>query len=791
MFLTARDYYCLGLVILLSLTMTAAWPMGGVSVAGVAVLIALGRWWSRGSRGSHSGRFVQWAMGVPPAPVWGIAALLALLASGYFYLRLPQPTFNDLSRAIPRLAASNNPTVQVVGRIAESPLLNRSGKWRFFLEAEQYQPVGNPTPLRVSGQVYTTLPPQPKNSPDNRPAVNQSVAKGCAHLSPGQRVQITGLLYAPKDAGQGQFYQAFNFRKLLASQGSFSGLAGQSCKLLNPQASWGVWALRQRIAEAQFQFLGSNAGPVLSGMVLGNRAVQVPFAISDQFRRVGLSHALAASGFQVSLILATVLALAKGRPKQQQLLCGGLALLAFGGLSGFAPSVLRAVLMGLAGLLAMVKESKIRPLPVLLAIALVMLLMNPLWVEDLGFQFSFLATLGLMVSATPIANRLDWLPPRIADLLAVPLAATLWVLPLQLAKFGIFPLYGLLVNVLVAPLLMVITIGGFVSGLAALLWPFLGSVIAWLLTYPLMLLLGLVSWFSQLPGSSVAVGAISLAQVLVLYGLLIGLWLWSDHQQTPTGRNPWQWLAWAGFMLVLIPFWQAQVSNQRVTVLDNARLPMLVAQEPGANIVINSGAATTAQGTSTFLATQGLNQIDWAIATNRSGRAQSGWLTLAKEVTIRRFSQVATANSDSGNSTLLAQLPQSIQQIPLPVGEPFRLGKNQMRLLRAEPLALEMQLAGKRWLLLQDTKGNAGHEIWLASHPLDSPQVLWWVGKNMPPALLQQLQPDVVILSSTPTNPELRKLLQNPKIQFFTTDRDGAVQWDGQQFIANLDGEEG
>jgi competence protein ComEC len=244
-------------------------------------------------------------------------------------------------------------------------------------------------------------------------------------------------------------------------------------------------------------------------------------------------------------------------------------------------------------------------------------------------------------------------------------------------------------------------------------------------------------------------------------------------------------------MLVLIPFWQAQVSNQRVTVLDNARLPMLVAQEPGANIVINSGAATTAQGTSTFLATQGLNQIDWAIATNRSGRAQSGWLTLAKEVTIRRFSQVATANSDSGNSNLLAQLPHSIQQIPLPVGEPFRLGKSQMRLLRAEPLALEMQLAGKRWLLLQDTKGNAGHEIWLASHPLDSPQVLWWVGKNMPPALLQQLQPDVVILSSTPTNPELRKLLQNPKIQFFTTDRDGAVQWDGQQFIANLDGEEG
>lgn len=774
MFFTDRDYYCLGLVVLLSFGMTAATPWGGVAVAGLAGLLGLLRWFNR--RNLHPW-WVNLSGFIPPVKVWGMAAGLALLATAYFYLRLPQPGVSDISRTLPRSAATADPTVQVVGRVTDVPLLNRSGKWHFLLAAERYQGSQHSS-QPVSGQVYTTIP-----------VGARATSKSCTNLLPGQRVQITGRLYLPKSAGLGQFYQAFDFQKFLASQGSFTGLAGQSCQVLQVDSQWGLWMIRQRIATAQAQFLDSRAGSVLSGMVLGNRAVQVPFGVSDQFRRVGLSHALAASGFQVSLILATVLTLTKGRAQRQQLIWGGVALLAFGSLSGFAPSVLRAVIMGGVGLVALTQERQIRPVPVLLAVALVMLLLNPLWIDDLGFQFSFLATLGLMVSAKPMAQRFDWLPPRLADWLAVPLAAMLWVLPLQLAKFGVFPLYGLLVNLLVTPLLTVITVGGFISGLAALVWPLLGSMVAWLLTYPLLLLLGLVSWFSQLPGSSVAVGAISWGQMLLLYGLLVVLWYGAQSQVLwlRQWQKRWPLFACLGLLVVLVPVWQNQTSNQRVTVLDHPTLPMLVVQTPGANIVLNSGAATSAQGTSTFLATQGFNQIDWAIASNRSSRAQAGWLTLAKDVMIRRFSHVTTANSDAGYARLLAQLPASTQQQPLRVGEPLSLGTSQLTLLRAEPLALEMQLLGKRWLLLQDTKGNAGHEIWLASHPIQSPQVLWWVGQTLPLKLLTTLKPEVVILSKPPVDPTLVQYLEAQHIQWFITERDGAVQWDGQQFVANLE----
>jgi competence protein ComEC len=655
--------------------------------------------------------------------------------------------------------------VQVQGRVTETPLPNRSGKLRFLLAANHYT-AGNlsgPT----SGNLYVTVPTEQGKK-----------------LLPGQTIQLTGRLYRPQAGEQGQFYQTFNFQKFLAAQNCFAGLAGRQVKLLQSDAAWGVWAIRQRIATAQAQALGDSAGPVLSSMVLGNRAVQVPFTIGDQFRRVGLSHALAASGFQISLILTTVLALTRTLPKRLQFGLGGLALVGFGVLSGFAPSVLRAVLLGLAGLVAMVGQTKIKPIPMLFVIAIVMLLLNPLWIQDLGFQFSFLATLGLMVSANPIAQRLDWLPPRIAEWLAVPIAATLWVMPLQLSQFGQFPVYGLLVNVLTAPLLTVITVAGFISSLLAIPFPALGGAVAWLLQPVLALLLGFVKFASQLPGSSVAVGAVSWFQMGVLYGLLLALWL------VPWCRKQWQWGAWVGLMVVLLPVWHVQSGVTRVTVLANNRLPMLVVQQPGANLVFNSGAGNATQSLSSFLSLQGINQIDDAFASNRSGRSQAGWSALSQDLQIHRYNEIPTANSDVGYQTMLQQLPSQIKRQTWQVGQQVYLDQTQIELLRAEPLALRLQLVTKNWLLLADPKGTAGHEIWLQGRRLPPVEVLWWVGKPTSAAVMavvNQVRPRTVILATPTVDAEVWQQLQAQGIQVFWSERDGALQWDGHKFIANLD----
>jgi competence protein ComEC len=761
--LRESDYLLFGVAFILGLLVTNnAWYIAGL--AGLGLGLAILRWrsllWFRVWRSA------------PLAQTWLIATGVALLAVLYFYLRVPQPGGNDISRIIPRLAEiAAKPTVTVTGTITDTPLLTRSGKLRFFIDCDRYQLLPGPDqPINLSGTVtgklYVTVPP--------------AQAKG---IHPSQTVAITGLLYQPKTNSQPSFYRVFDFRKYLRAEGAFAGLAGRRLKVLEQGSTWGWWAIRERIYQAQLQALGTPKGPVLSAMVLGSRAVPIPFEVADQFRRVGLAHALAASGFQTSLILGAVLAIARPLSERSQFVVGGTALLLFGGLSGFAPSVMRAVLMGMAGLVALVGNQKVKPVPMLLLIALLMLLANPLWIEDLGFQFSFLATLGLIVTSPSLVRALDWLPPVIAALIAVPIAATLWVLPVQLAVFGVFPPYGLLANVTTTFLLSVMTIGGFISGLAALVWPLLGSGLAGLMYVPTFGLLWLVQFFSQLPGSSLAIGAIAAWQIVILYGLIFAVWL------IPWWQRRWKLAIGLSLGLVLIPFVQAQTTAFRVTVLEATQPPIMVIQEPGANILINSGdASMAAQSVSSFLAMQGINQIDWAIASDRTSSNQSGWVELQRRLPIRIWSEIPTARSDPDYRAMLQSLPAGITQQPFRLNQEIAVGSTRIKLLRADPAVLQMQIGRQRWLLVNDPTGFAGQATWLRSANLPQVDVLWWAGRNFQPELVSLLKPKVVILAASEVEPSVLSQLQAAKIQVFWTERDGAVRWTAQkQFEANFE----
>jgi ComEC/Rec2-related protein len=69
----------------------------------------------------------------------------------------------------------------------------------------------------------------------------------------------------------------------------------------------------------------------------------------------------------------------------------------------------------------------------------------------LGFDFSFLATLGLIVTASRLQKALDFIPPAIAAAIAVPVAATLWTMPVQMLVFKEISLYGILANLVTEP----------------------------------------------------------------------------------------------------------------------------------------------------------------------------------------------------------------------------------------------------------------------------------------------------------------------------------------------------
>ena len=126
-----------------------------------------------------------------------------------------------------------------------------------------------------------------------------------APLLQGWRVQATGVLRRPLPAVHPLLPGS---AERLARQGSWSQLRAESIEVL--QRPWTPLAdLRRDVAQRLQQAVGPRRGGFLAALVLGSAQVQLPEDIRAAFRMAGLSHALAASGFHLSLLLGSVLVL--------------------------------------------------------------------------------------------------------------------------------------------------------------------------------------------------------------------------------------------------------------------------------------------------------------------------------------------------------------------------------------------------------------------------------------------------------------------------------------------------
>lgn len=740
-------FYLLGLLL-------ATWPWGGYGLMGVGFVAGLvvPRWWRSGPRFTF----------------WLLAGLVGLLATVYLQSRVPQPVPNDISRFISEGKVSQVVTVR--GRIASDPRLTRSQKVRFVLDAKQLDELIAETDVAranqdVGGKLYVTVPPLRATG-----------------LQSGQRVAITGRLYQPQPATNPG---GFDFRAYLAKQGIFAGMSGQQVTLVDAQPPWGLWAVRQRIVRSLTRWLGVPEGLLVSSMVMGRRAVDLPYPIQDQFAWAGLAHTLAASGFHVSLLLGVVLGLTRRLAAPIRVGAGGVTLLLFVGLTGLQPSVLRAAVMGMGALLALATERKQRSLGSLLLAAVLLLVFNPLWIWDLGFQLSFLATLGLLVTSPPLIRWLNWLPPTIAAMIAVPIAAYLWTLPLSLYTFGQTSPYAVLINVITLPLVVILSLGGMVSATVGSLFPIAGSALAMLLLPFGRWLLAIVAAFGDLPSSILALGTLSLGQLLALYGLILLVWL------QPWWQRRW-WLAYGlGIAIVAVPFWQLQTTLLRTTVLSTTQAPVAVIQDRGQVTLINSGDELTARLTVVpFLQQQGTNRLHWAVdlATPQPDPNHlSGWQLILGYLPIDRFYAAQSATTEANPLLQWASQQGSTYEMLAP-NQAATSGLVSLQRLDTTPPLWQFQVHDTTWLWLDSLPES--EQIALASQ-VRSVSVLWWEGGPIVPQLLAVLQPKVAIASASLVDPETLAQLEAQQTQVFWTGRDGALQWTPQAgFTPTLEGVE-
>lgn len=708
----------------------------------------------------------------PQPKIWLVAGLVGLLATVYFQWRVPQPDEQDVSRFIADASNGDQPQLVIVrGEVVTNPRLNRNQRGQFVLAATQLDEVKNETgpinvPQGVTGRLYVTVP------------LLQATG-----LYPGQQIAVTGVLYKP---GRALNPGGFDFERFLRYQGIFAGLSGRQVNVIDQydDRRWGWWEVRRRIVRSQVRWLGVPEGPLVSAMVLGSRAVDLPHNIRDLFVQAGLAHTLAASGFHVSLVLGLVLQLTRRASGGIRFTFGCLALIIFLSLTGFQPSVVRAVVMGFAALVGLLLNRKVKRFGSLLLAATLLLLINPLWIWNLGFQLSFLATLGLIVTVPALVQRLNWLPPAIACLIAVPLAATIWTLPLQLFVFGVVPAYGLILNIISTPLVASISMGGIISAIGALVWQEGGSALAAVLYYPTHWLINLVEFFSNLPGNSLAVGTISTWQLLGIYALLILVWL------VGWWRKRWWFAGLLAISLVVIPFWHSANTLFRITVLATGAEPVIVIQDRGTVTLINSGNEGTGRFTILpFLRQQGINKIDWAIASNLRYEDSNSWLELLQVLPIKNFYEYSSNLNASITTQTIQQLVQQRQGVyqSLTAGQTINTGLVMAQFINEQSPILQLQIQGQNWLLLGNIKPQE-IETLVKEGNLLRPQVLW----SSPPFLrdfVQMFQPQVAITYHANLDARTLSELSKNQTQLFFTREDGAIQWTpNAQFEAFVQG---
>nr|MBA3865712.1 ComEC/Rec2 family competence protein [Solirubrobacterales bacterium] len=237
------------------------------------------------------------------------------------------------------------------------------------------------------------------------------------------------------------------------------------------------------------------------GFVLGEDD-GIDAATKEDFIRSGLSHLLAVSGENVTLLalLGSVVLGALGVPLRERLIWILGLIAVYVPLAGSGPSIQRAAVMGAVGLLATLGGRRASRLYALLLALGVTLAIDPGVATDVGWQLSFAAVLGILLLAGPLRSAIvarigngTW-RRALAEGIAVTVSATLATAPLIAFHFEELSTVTLLANVLalpaVAPAMWLGMIGAAASqvpglpvealnGLDALLLAYIAQVAAW------------------------------------------------------------------------------------------------------------------------------------------------------------------------------------------------------------------------------------------------------------------------------------------------------------------------
>jgi competence protein ComEC len=588
-------------------------------------------------------------------------------------------------------------------------------------------------------------------------------------LAEGQRISVEARLDRPvgfSDPG------VFDVAARLARDGILVTGSASSTRVVPLEPAAPLWpVVVRRFALAAFaERLPPVSAGLLGGLVLGSRTA-LPPDVQQAFRVAGVFHVLAVSGFNVALLAGAVwiLARAAGGGRRTAAVSGIVAVLGFAAVVGAEPSVVRATIMAVLVLAAVLLDRETSVTNSLALAALIILAARPGDLLDPGFQLSFAATAGIVVS--PI-------PRGLAGALAVSLAAQLAIVPVALVHFNQLSTIGIVANLAAVPLAGAATVLGLLAVMAAAVGDVAAAAVfgaAW----PLLLLLRAVAALAAaVPGAAIYLPAPGPAAIAAYAAALAGglaAWHWRARRERCVA-----FVATAGLalltavLLAALPILTRGDGRLRVSVLDVGQGDAIVVEAPdGRVVVVDAGAGgpwrldAGERAVAPFLWNRGIIRLHATLTTHEDIDHAGGMAALR-----RLFRVTETWDGAPGPRVLGGVL---LTAIAADVGGGRRNDRAMM--LRAELglasilLASDVEAAGERALLqarvpLSATVLKVGHHGAAASSTTP---------------FLDAVRPSVAVVSVGARNPyghpDAGALARLAAVgaRIYRTDRDGAV----------------
>ncbi len=341
-------------------------------------------------------------------------------------------------------------------------------------------------------------------------------------------------------AVRGIYSVCYNPEKLIIASHQISDTRYQGKKIngkIITEIYKNILSAKQKFKNIIDQHLPLPQSGLLAAILFGYRG-ELPEELNQQFSITGLTHIIAISGLNITLIagLLWYALAALGLTRQRAFWWGALVLLLYVLMIGLLASAVRALVMGLILMYGLKIGRPAKSINALLAAAVVLLFFNPkLLLFDIGFQLSFLAVLGMMwfyewlekgiktLKHKSIKTRLldGRLFELIVSMLALTLAAQILTLPLIIYYFGRLSLIAPIANIFVLPVLPALTVAGLALVLAGLIWSKLAFVLGILVWLIISYIIKVVEIFSRLPGAAFRLKVMPWWPIMVVYIVIL------------------------------------------------------------------------------------------------------------------------------------------------------------------------------------------------------------------------------------------------------------------------------